>query len=309
MRDFKKSDGLLCQRKPLRFQFVEDNHELWPVSITCQVLKVSRSAFYKWRAAKGQPEAPAQVKRQTLLNKITIIRRLPNMDNYGSLRMHRQLLKEHVKCARNTVAKIMKQAGFRSASVRKFRPTTTNSNHSLPVAPNRIGRQFVAPKPNQVWLTDFTYIPTREGFTYLCAVEDLCSRRIVGWATSRSIDANLALEALNQAIALRVPDKGLIVHSDRGSQFASNAYRERLESRSCLQSMSRKADCYDNAPMESFFKSFKAEEVYRKEYQSHEHATQNVVDYIDRFYNPIRLHSSLDYVSPIEHEGRLAAST
>lgn len=198
---------------------------------------------------------------------------------------------------------------IRARQAPKFRVATTESNHELPIAPNRLEQNFVAEYPNQIWLTDFTYIHTREGFTYLCAVQDLFSRRIVGWATSRSIDAELALAALNQAIALRNPNPGLIVHSDRGVQFASLAYRNRLESNGFLQSMSRKGNCYDNAPMESFFKSFKIEEVYEQTYQTHEHATRGAIDYIERFYNRVRLHSSLDYASPIEFEGRLAVST
>ncbi len=140
------------------------------------------------------------------------------------------------------------------------------------------------------------------GFSYLCTVQDLYSRRIVGWATSRKIDAQLALAALDQAIALREPKSGLILHSDRGSQYASIAFRARLTQCEFLQSMSRKGNCYDNAPMESFFKSFKVEEVYHSRYETHEQATRAVIDYIERFYNPKRLHSTLDYVSPNEFE-------
>lgn len=203
----------------------------------------------------------------------------------------------------------MRTAGIRAATVRKFRPATTDSNHQLPVAPNRLEQNFVAKTPNQTWLTDFTYIHTKEGFTYLCAVQDLFSRRIVGWATSRNIDTPLALTALNQAIALRNPPQGLIVHSDRGAQFASLAYRNRLESQSFLQSMSRKGNCYDNAPMESFFKSLKVEEVYTQDYHTHEQATRAAADYIERFDNRVRTHSALDYVSPIEFERAPALST
>jgi putative transposase len=229
---------------------------------------------------------------------------LPRRDTYGSPRMFRELKSSGVACAKNTVARIMRLAGIRAISVPRFRPSTTSSGHQLPIAPNRLNQDFVAQKVNQVWLTDFTYIRTKEGFTYLCAIQDLFSRRIVGWATSRSLDTELALAALNQALALRSPKAGLIVHSDRGSQFASNGYRERLEKLGLLQSMSGKGNCYDNAPMESFFRSFKVEEVYQQNYETHEHATRNAIDYIERFYNSVRLHSSIDYVSPIQHEGR-----
>lgn len=199
----------------------------------------------------------------------------------------------------------MRENQIQARSKPKFKVSTTDSNHDFPIAPNRLNQQFSVSKVNQVWLTDFTYIPTWEGFSYLCAFKNLCSRRIVGWAMSRSIDAQLALAALSQAIALRDPPRGLIIHSDRGSQFASKAFRKRILDCSFEQSMSRKGNCYDNAPMESFFKSFKGEEVYHEKYESHEQAVRAANDYIERFYNPIRLHSALDYVSPNEFEQRL----
>lgn len=219
--------------------------------------------------------------------------------------MHQELLKQDIHCCENTVARLMRQEGIRARRAKKFRVCTTDSKHNLPIAPNRLNQHFTCSKINQVWLTDFTYIPLNEGFTYLCSVQDLFSRRIVGWATSRSINAQLALAALNQAISLRQSDNGLIVHSDRGSQFASEAFRSRLLRCNFLQSMSRKGNCYDNAPMESFFKSFKVEEVYRQAYDSHEQATRAVIDYVDRFYNPVRSHSALGFRSPIEFEKHL----
>ncbi len=212
------------------------------------------------------------------MNEIKRIHSLPRHDDYGSPRMHKELLKSGIECSQNTVARLMRCEGIRARQARKFRVATTDSEHNLPVAPNRLGRDFTCPNINRVWLTDFTYIPLAEGFTYLCTMQDLCSRRIVGWATSRSIDAQLAIAALNQAVALRQPESGLIVHSDRGSQFASQAFRSRLLSCNALQSMSGKGNCYDNAPMESFFKSFKVEEVSRQTYQTHEQATRGVID-------------------------------
>lgn len=216
--------------------------------------------------------------------------------------MHKEILKQDIQCCENTVARLMKQAGIRARRSKKYRVTTTDSKHDLPIAPNRLNQCFTCSNMNRVWLTDFTYIPLKEGFTYLCSVQDLFSRRIVGWAASQSIDAQLALSALNQAIALRQPDKGLVVHSDRGSQFASEAFRTRLSERHFLQSMSRKGNCYDNAPMESFFKSFKIEEVRQQHYDSHEQAVRAVIDYIERFYNSIRSHSSLGFMSPVQFE-------
>ncbi len=203
----------------------------------------------------------------------------------------------------------MRVNNIRAKYVRKFKTITTDSKHALNAADNLLDQCFIAQKPNQVWLTDFTYIHTKEdNFIYLCAVLDLFSRRVVGWATSRSIDTQLALRALDQAIALRDPGQGLIVHSDQGKQFASLAFQTRLKQAGFIQSMSRKGNCYDNAPMESFFKYFKVEEVYSQQYQSLEHATRAASDYIDRFYNRLRLHSAIDYVSPIQFEGRQSLS-
>lgn len=266
------------------------------------MLQVTRAAFYKWLGRK--PSATEQ-KRNVVVSEIKRIHTLPRYQDYGSPRMHRELVNQGVSCSQNTVAKLMKENGIAARQKPKFRVATTDSNHDLPIAPNRLSQQFTVSEINRVWLTDFTYISTAQGFSYLCALKDLCSRRIVGWSMGRKIDTQLALRALNQAIALRQPTAGLIVHSDRGSQFASKLFRKRLADCKFLQSMSRKGNCYDNAPMESFFKSFKVEEVYHEKYESHEQALRATTDYIERFYNPKRLHSAIGYVSPIEFEKRL----
>ncbi len=266
------------------------------------MLQVTRAAFYKWM---NRSTTPTEEKQMQIVSEIQRIHTLPRHQDYGSPRMHRELVKQGVQCSENSVAKLMKENNIQARRAPRFRITTTDSKHDLPIAPNRLDQQFTVSKINQVWLTDFTYIPTCEGFSYLCAVTDLCSRRIVGWAMSRNIDTHLALAALNQAIALREPPTGLILHSDRGSQFASHAFRKRLQECQFLQSMSRTGNCYDNAPMESFFKSFKVEEVHHETYQTHEQALRGANDYIERFYNPKRLHSALDYLSPLEFEKRL----
>jgi putative transposase len=219
--------------------------------------------------------------------------------------MHQELKTLGLACSKNTVARLMKIHGMRARSARKFRANTTDSKHDLPIAKNVLNRNFKVQNLNQVWLTDFTYIPLKEGFSYLCTIMDLCSRKIIGWATSQNIDTKLALDALHQAVTFRAPKPGLILHSDRGSQYASRAFREQLEKCKIQQSMSRKGNCYDNAPMESFFRSFKVEEVYNNKYETHEQATRAVIDYIDRFYNPVRKHSSLGYTHPIEFERQL----
>jgi transposase InsO family protein len=260
---------------------------------------VTRAAFYKWLHRKP---SKTEEKQNQIVTEIKRIHSLARHQDYGSPRIHRELLKQGSVCCVNTVAKLMRREGIQARNTPRFRVVTTDSNHNFPIAPNRLDQHFKIETPNRVWLTDFTYIPTVVGFSYLCTVQDLCSRRIVGWATSRKIDTHLALAALNQAVALREPKSGLILHSDRGSQYASIAFRARLTQCEFLQSMSRKGNCYDNAPMESFFKSFKVEEVYHNQYETHEQATRAVIDYIERFYNPKRLHSTLGYVSPNEFE-------
>ncbi len=216
--------------------------------------------------------------------------------------MTKKLNAQGIKCSENTVARLMRREGIKAHRAKKFKQVTTDSNHKLPVAKNLLDQCFNCSNVNRAWLTDFTYIPLKEGYTYLCTIQDLYSRRIVGWATSQKLDTKLALAALDQAVVLRSPPKGLILHSDRGSQYASAEFRERLIQCNIVQSMSRKGNCYDNAPQESFFKSFKVEEVYRNQYFTHEQATRAVVDYIERFYNPVRLHSALGYKSPIQFE-------
>ena len=267
------------------------------------MLGVTTAAYYK---SINRGVSDAQKNRDRIMQEIIRIHNEPKKNCYGSPRVHRELLAADMICSVNTVARIMQHGGIRAVTAAKFRPQTTDSNHDGPIAPNRFNQHFATQKLNQVWLTDFTYLPTCEDFTYLCTVMDLHSRRIVGYKTSCHIDAQLAVDALRQAIALRGVSAGLIVHSDRGSQFASVAFRSELARHDILPSMSAKGNCYDNAPMESFYKSFKIEEVYQHpKYQTHEEATRGVTDYIERFYNRNRLHSALGYCSPIQFEQQL----
>ncbi|NND96103.1 MAG: IS3 family transposase [Pirellulaceae bacterium] len=300
---FKKSDGLFRQRKRLRLQFIQRHRDLWPIAVLCRVLDVTRAAYYRFA---GRSISASETKQEEITRLIKQIRSEKHHDAYGSPRMHRELVRRGIKCCRNTVAKCMRRAGIRANRRTKFRISTTDSNHDQPVAANLLNQDFSTETINQVWLTDITYIATKEGFTYLCAIVDLHSRKIVGWSTSRTIDSELVLAAMNQAIALRDPKAGLIVHSDRGSQYASEAFRHRLAKHGIIQSMSRRGNCYDNAPMESFFKSYKTEEVNDELYATHEQATRGASDYIERFYNPRRLHSSLNYQSPIDFEQAIA---
>lgn len=266
----------------------------------CKVLQVSRSGYYKWLQSKP---SNTQQKQQEIVSKIKQVH-LKYEQSYGSPRMHRELHAEGVKCCKNTVAKLMQREGIAARTRRRFKVVTTDSNHDSPIAANLLSRNFVAEKPDQVWLTDFTYLNTQDGVCYLCAVEDLCSRKIVGWAISKKIDAALACKAMQQAIDLRSPQAGLILHSDRGSQYASDTFRGLLDSNEIRQSMSRKGNCYDNAPMESFFGRLKTECVHWKDFTSMENATRKVGEYISQFYNVTRRHSSLDYVSPVEYESK-----
>lgn len=266
----------------------------------CAVLKVSRSGYYKW--LQREP-SKTQQKQQEIVSKIKQVH-LKYEQSYGSPRMQRELQAEGVKCCENTVAKLMRRERLAARTRRRFKVVTTDSNHDSPIAANLLGRDFVAEKPDQVWLTDFTYLNTQDGVCYLCAVEDLCSRKIVGWAISKKIDAALACKALQQAIDLRSPKAGLILHSDRGSQYASDTFRGLLDSNAIRQSMSRKGNCYDNAPMESFFGRLKTELIHWQDFTSLENATRKVGKYISQFYNVTRRHSSLDFVSPVEYESK-----
>ena len=265
------------------------------------MLQVTRAAFYKWL---HRPPSATKQKQSSIVNEIKRIHSLLRHQDYSSLRIHRELTKQGIECSENTVAKLMKENQIRARPQPQFKVTTTDSKHNFPIAPNLLKQQFTVSNLNQVWLTDLTYIPTWEGFSYFCAFKDLCSRRIVGGAMSRKINAQLVIAAFDLAVALRQPPQNLIVHSDRGSQYASHAFRKRMNDCHFRQSMSRKGNCYDNAPMESFFKSFKVEEVYHEKYATHEHAVRAATDYIERFYNPKRLHSALGYMSPNEFEHR-----
>lgn len=266
--------------------------------VQCSVLKVSRSGYYKWLNAEPSKTQQKQLK---IVSKIKQLHSKYEQ-SYGSPRMHRELQAESVDCCENTVAKLMRREGIAARTRRRFKVVTTDSNHDSPIAANLLGRDFQVEKPNQVWLTDFTYLHTQDGISYLCAVEDLCSRKIVGWAVSKKIDAALACKALQQAIDLRSPDAGLILHSDRGSQYASDAFRGLLDSNAIQQSMSRKGNCYDNAPMESFFGRLKTEYAHWQDFTTIDDVTRKITKYVSQFYNVTRRHSSLGYVSPVEYE-------
>jgi len=216
--------------------------------------------------------------------------------------MHKELVARGHACCVNTVAKLMRDNDIQAKTARKFRVRTTDSNHDLPVADNLLDRQFNPSEANEAWVADITYIPTREGWLYLAAVEELYSRRVVGWSMADHLESRLVVDALELAVQRRLPGEGLLAHSDRGSQYASEHYQRLLAKHGIACSMSRRADCWDNAPMESFFASLKKELVQGADFATRAEARAAIVEYIEVFYNSQRRHSSLGYVSPAEYE-------
>ena len=285
----------------MKFAFIAAE-KAWPVSVVCDVLGVSRAGYYAW---KTRPASARQRADAELVGEIAAAHKT-GRGAYGSPRVL-QVLRRKGRCvSKKRVERLMRQEGIAATKRRKF-CVTTDSRHGDPIAPNVLQRQFEAPAANVAWVTDVTYVWTREGWLYLAAILDLCSRRVVGWSTSKKNDRELALDALQRAVRSRQPPKDLIHHSDRGSVYASGAYREALRGHGIRASMSRKGDCWDNAVAESFFATIKGELIDRREYETHAEARFAIADYIDAFYNVIRLHSTNGYMSPVEFELRLGA--
>jgi transposase InsO family protein len=263
----------------------------------CRVLRVSKSGYFAWLR---RPESARAKANQVLLTHIKAAH-AASRKTYGRRRIHAQLRREGITCSRNRVARLMRSVGLRGRRRRAFR-ATTNSQHSLPVAPNLLARNFSATAPDQVWVSDITYLACEEGWEYLATVMDLYSRRIVGWAMQSTLERGLTLRALQMAIAQRQPGPGLIHHSDRGGQYACGDYQRLLAGHRIIPSMSRQGDVWDNAPQESFFGTLKGELVHHLGRLSRNDAHREVFDFIEVFYNRQRLHSSLGYLSPAEFE-------
>jgi len=276
----------------------------YPLALLCRMLEVSRSGFYAWKKRQGAEPSPREKRKKELTEKIKVAHQ-QSRQTYGSPRVYRQLKAQGESVCENTVAKMMKDNGIRSIVRRRFRVRTTDSAHAHPVAPNVLERSFQQELPNQAWAADITYVPTAQGWLYLAAVIDLCSRKIVGWAMADHLRAELCTEALEMALKRRGPREGLIHHSDRGVQYACGDYRQLLAEHGITCSMSKAGDCYDNAVMESFFKTLKAELIYQQTYETREQARRSIFEYIEVFYNRKRLHSSLGYLSPVEFEASL----
>lgn len=283
----------------MRFRFIEAEKATFPVRILCRVLDVSRSGFYAWAGRGPSKRAKADA---VLAVEIAASHRQSRC-TYGSPRVHRDLRTRGWRLGEKRVARVMRERGIVPVQKRRFR-RTTDSNHTHPVAPNVLGRRFVAKVRDRAWVTDVTYVATSEGWAYLAVILDLFSRRVVGWAISATNDTVLARDALGRALRSRRPRRGLIHHSDRGSPYASAEYRAILAAHGLVASMSRRGDCWDNAVAESFFATLRAELLDRERYATRAEAIASVGDYIDRFYNPRRRHSHLGYVSPLEYELR-----
>jgi len=285
----------------VRFAWIRQSSEEFEVAIMCQILQVSRSGYYAW--TRRAPSSRAQ-RQEKLIQQIRTAHEQSN-GAYGSPRIHAELAQQQIEISLNTVAKLMKKAGIRSLRRRRFMVRTTDSNHDLPVAPNLLDRQFQAELPNQKWCCDITYIPTAEGFLYLAAVMDLCSRRIVGWSMAEHLRTELCLEALKMALGRRRVGSQLLHHSDRGVQYASGDYQRLLESNGICVSMSRTGNCYDNAAMESFWSTLKTELVHHMQYKSHDQARGSIFQFIECWYNRKRRHSAIGYKSPEAFEASL----
>ena len=269
----------------------------YPVTLLCQVMEVSRSGFYDFMKRLQRPKDPQE---QRLIVKVRAIHKA-NDEAYGSRRMSQALRADGEGVGRCQAGTLMKKANVEVKQKKRFR-VTTDSKHNYPVAPNLLDRQFDIETPNTAWGGDITYLWTDEGWLYLAVIIDLFSRRVVGWSLSSRMKVDLVRDALLMAIWRRKPGRGLIHHSDRGSQYACHEYQDILEDHGIIPSMSRKGDCWDNAVIERFFRSLKSERTNHRRYQTRDAARQDVINYIEMFYNSRRLHSYLGYVSPAEYE-------
>ena len=285
----------------MKFSFIQKNLSEFSVEAACDTLAVSRSGYYAWLK---RPQSPRAKRREELAVKIQAVHQ-ENRKVYGSPRILKALKAQGESVCENTVAKVMRAGRIRARTKRKFVPRTTDSRHDRPVAGNVLDRQFTAPLPNQKWAVDITYIPTDEGWLYLAGVIDLCSRKVVGWSMADHMQAELVGDALKMAIARRSPAAGLLHHSDRGVQYACDDYQHLLRSNGMQASMSGKGDCWDNAPMESFWGTLKTELVHHEQYVTRDQARQSIFEYIEVFYNRKRLHSALGYQSPESFEASL----
>ena len=282
-------------------RLVRDHKAEFPVELLCEVLGVSRSGYYAWI---DRPESPRAARIAGLAERVREVHE-EDRSVYGSPRAHRELKAQGVVCCKNTVAKLMRQQEIRSKVHRRFVVRTTDSHHDRPVAENVLDREFYPEKPDIVWAADITYISNAEGWVYLAVVIDLCTRKVVGWATANHMRAELPLEALRMALAHHKPAGESLHHSDGGSQYASDANQSLLSEHGIEPSMSRKGNCWVNAVVESFFSTLKRELIHHEDYADLDEARRSLFESIEVFYNRRRLHSMLGYRSPAEFEAQL----
>jgi putative transposase len=286
--------------------FIDRNRHHWPVSVLCEALEVSPSGYHQrqQRTAQDKPHR-GRMSNDALLAHIKAIHAQVKGE-YGWPRMWKELLARGVRVGKERVRKLMAQHGIRARHKRKY-IATTNSNHNLPVAPNLLERNFTASAPNQVWTSDITYLATAEGWVYLAVIIDLFSRQVVGWSMQPHMKAELVTDALRMAWFRRRPEAGVIVHSDRGSQYCGGLFQDTLKAYGMRSSMSRRGDCWDNAPTESLWGSLKVARMHGRHFTTRRAAMDEVIDWLG-FYNARRLHSTLDYVSPMTFENNWFAA-
>ena len=294
----------------MKYAWIAKHRANWPITISCPVLGVSTSGYFDhWRQkSSGKPSTPNSNKRfsdEALLVHIKAIHAEVKQE-YGWPKMCKELVARGIRVGKERVRKMMQKHGIKARGKRKF-VVTTDSNHKLPIAPNLLNRNFTAEAPNQVWSSDITYIATDEGWLYLTAVIDLFSRQVVGWSMSDHMHTSAVSAALRMAWFRRRPQPGLIFHSDRGSQYCSEQFQRALKGYEMRSSMSRKGDCWDNAPTESLWSRLKVGRLYGRRYATRREAMDEVIDWLT-FYNHKRLHSTLGYVSPMTFEQRWYAA-
>ena len=287
----------------MRYACIARHRPEYPVRLMCRVLAVSPAGFYAWRTRA--PSAHAIADERLMLNVRVTFTRYDG--RYGAPRIHRELRDEGIRVGPKRVARLMRADGLVARPRRRGGVRTTDSAHTLPIAPNLLDRQFDVNgvRINQVWVSDLTYVPTRAGWLYLATVLDLASRRVVGWAMEDTLASDIALRALRMAIGARRPAPGLIHHSDRGSQYAALEYQALLRGHGMRPSMSRKANCWDNAVAESFFATLEQELIVTSDWSTRDEARRAIFRFIESWYNRVRRHSTLGYVSPVQYEAQL----
>jgi transposase InsO family protein len=287
----------------MRYRAIQEHDRRFPIRLMCRALAVSPAGYYAWR---DRPESRRSVGNRALLSAIRVIHRA-SRETYGSPSIWNALIKQGHDVGEHRVARLMRQDGIRAKTIKKWR-ATTQSQHRLPVAANTLNRQFTVESPNRVWAGDITYVWTAEGWLYLAVVLDLYSRAVIGWAMGARLTGDFVQHALTMALQQRTPTRGLLHHSDRGSQYAATSYQQLLATHGITASMSRTGNCWDNACVESFFGTLKRELIYHRQYRTRDEATQDIFEYIEVFYNRLRRHSTLGYDSPAEFEARSAVA-